>query len=83
MHRDYDYYTDRNDVALIFLSQCVPMTATVQPIKIATSEGEAWVSLCRGGQWRLWSRFVTVGERGAIGLRCGGIERRQLVRPAG
>jgi len=40
MHPDYSPYTNRNDIALIFLSKCIPTTATVGPLKLATEAGE-------------------------------------------
>jgi hypothetical protein len=42
--------TNENDIAVVFLSQCAPLSDTVQPIPLATAEGELRASrvLLRG-----------------------------------
>jgi hypothetical protein len=48
-HPAYSPKNSRNDIALVFLDQCVALGPAVQPIKIATPEGalgwghEIWV----------------------------------------
>lgn len=54
VHPKYDTVSGHNDIAIVFLSQCVVLGDSVQPIQLATPEGEALASSTGGsiGRWQ-------------------------------
>ena len=45
-HPAFNATMKRNDIALLFLDQCVELRDDVQPIKLAMAEGANWARTC-------------------------------------